>query len=174
MELRNIPACTGKTKPAAKSPPTSTEHPRLHGENFWCIAQNFVQHGTSPPARGKRPRSAARGTQGRNIPACTGKTRSFLTITLSPTEHPRLHGENSRLRARLAKSRNIPACTGKTLPLPCAKWGSSEHPRLHGENWHLSLKQESHGGTSPPARGKHFGATSPSPVYTLRGLRKPS
>ena len=55
--VRNIPACAGKTNPAALGDPEKPEHPRVRGENFGN--NNFIEkpEGTSPRARGKRPRS---------------------------------------------------------------------------------------------------------------------
>ena len=192
---RNIPACTGKTYRIAHGWPAHPEHPRLHGENLCrsCLCPRNV--GTSPPARGKRLLHQSCTNPPRNIPACTGKTSVCSKTRRWPTEHPRLHGENQALivaqviragtsppaRGKLGKAawdigahRNIPACTGKTGQRIARTRYTTEHPRLHGENCDILPRRHQIGGTSPPARGKHFGATSPSPVYTLRGLRKPS
>ena len=91
---RNIPACTGKTRPTCTPRMRRSEHPRLHGENEIDAALLTPDGGTSPPARGKPsyPRPECRTS--RNIPACTGKTPSSGCGRSVPAEHPRLHGEN--------------------------------------------------------------------------------
>ena len=71
---RNIPACTEKTVAADRVHSTFLEHPRVYGENDHVTTFGGYNYGTSPRVRGKRIAFGIPEREGRNIPACTGKT----------------------------------------------------------------------------------------------------
>ena len=149
----------------------------MRGENIEYENQASSDEGTSPRARGKPTPPPTGRREGRNIPACAGKTMSPLGLLIANAEHPRVRGEN-RFAARVGllaggtsprargkqpqrmathhMHRNIPACAGKTsVPASCAP-AKKEHPRVRGENGFSSPKFCPRGGTSPRARGKQY------------------
>ena len=52
-DVRNIPACAGKTLLSSYLLHTSMEHPRVRGENTLSALLAKINVGTSPRARGK-------------------------------------------------------------------------------------------------------------------------
>ena len=94
LQVRNIPACAGKTAPPATSESPTTEHPRVRGENFETRFSEDILSGTSPRARGKLPTRRPIGIYKRNIPACAGKTVWVVFPIEAVSEHPRVRGEN--------------------------------------------------------------------------------
>ena len=116
-EIRNIPACAGKTPEGGFSPGLAQEHPRVRGENVFDAHPLDAARGTSPRARGKQGFFTQRCRLRRNIPACAGKTLRRNASRKLWIEHPRVRGENSVLNPRSSQcAGNIPACAGKTLP----------------------------------------------------------
>ena len=73
-DLRNIPACAGKTHTTPYRRREGEEHPRVRGENPTTPLGAIGFAGTSPRARGKRFFVAKMHAFVRNIPACAGKT----------------------------------------------------------------------------------------------------
>ena len=133
--IRNIPACAGKTNSPVKGLIRWPEHPRVRGENLPVMVPRKSLRGTSPRARGKHKALAQAGCNNGNIPACAGKTFNCVESSFRGQEHPRVRGENrlsqsgkticsgTSPRARgkpyanstpKPKIRNIPACAGKT------------------------------------------------------------
>ena len=172
---RNIPAYAGKTFKSAWSPSTSSEHPRVCGENGVQTVAMPPRVGTSPRMRGKRPRVPSSSRRQRNIPAYAGKTQNPWSGSPQIPEHPRVCGENPssslftvyltgtspRMRGKqplaarsLCRPRNIPAYAGKTMRLSHGDDIVSEHPRVCGENPVLVRWNSSQTGTSPRMRGK--------------------
>ena len=98
IHSRNIPAYAGKTFEMVSAHLGAREHPRVCGENPCPCPHMVVKSGTSPRMRGKRSSAHAWSGCGGNIPAYAGKTRVFLSLILSKTEHPRVCGENPLLR----------------------------------------------------------------------------
>ena len=70
---------------------------------------------------------------------------------------PRARGKHNFHEVKISYLGNIPACAGKT-PAPAAlALSAEEHPRVRGENIMCDAEHVHSGGTSPRARGKHFG-----------------
>ena len=114
--VRNIPACAGKTSMVGVSGAWVTEHPRVRGENRPEHMATVTSEGTSPRARGKQHLLRNRFVQPRNIPACAGKTTlcaSLFPINLGTS--PRARGKPGPRAHEYRGVRNIPACAGKTL-----------------------------------------------------------
>ena len=74
MRVRNIPAYAGKTGAEKANQMTTTEHPRVCGENPGKDTITWTMEGTSPRMRGKRRLRRRRRHFERNIPAYAGKT----------------------------------------------------------------------------------------------------
>ena len=91
---RNIPAYAGKTTSLAIPRRTSSEHPRVCGENPKGRTFTVPVNGTSPRMRGKQLHLRYRGALARNIPAYAGKTLFEAEAVRQPEEHPRVCGEN--------------------------------------------------------------------------------
>ena len=174
--VRNIPAYAGKTITPCFSPSTSTEHPRVCGENETELVVHLLVCGTSPRMRGKPYHLAINVHILRNIPAYAGKTPPQITPVCTATEHPRVCGENRvsplrsltgsgtspRMRGKpdagdcgSGAGRNIPAYAGKTHPAPTLFLLVGEHPRVCGENPWIVRQRFTQEGTSPRMRGKH-------------------
>ena len=71
---RFIPAGAGNTCSAKLLTTSTAVHPRLRGEHVTGIGGQSVAYGSSPPARGTRPRLPLRHRARRFIPACAGNT----------------------------------------------------------------------------------------------------
>ena len=95
LGVRNIPAYAGKTIAGTYIWRPLAEHPRVCGENADNVVMPVFNAGTSPRARGKRPKAHRGRLVGRNIPACAGKTSMVGVSGAWVTEHPRVRGENS-------------------------------------------------------------------------------
>ena len=134
---------------------TTTEHPRVRGENPATWWKSGAPRGTSPRTRGKRPGGKIELLPYRNIPAYAGKTIRQRKEVAQCREHPRVRGENRvvpiavkapcgtspRTRGKQPlrtpphhQTRNIPAYAGKTVTLVFVEQCFEEHPRVRGEN----------------------------------------
>ena len=74
LNLRNIPAYAGKTDMIKYYHMSTTEHPRVCGENAAGTLRLPNFNGTSPRMRGKQPINSCEQHTRRNIPAYAGKT----------------------------------------------------------------------------------------------------
>ena len=92
--IRNIPAHAGKTQLVNQSTPGHTEHPRARGENRRPRKKPRPPRGTSPRTRGKHFNAHDFHVSFRNIPAHAGKTRIWICLRTTESEHPRARGEN--------------------------------------------------------------------------------
>ena len=134
-QLRNTPACAGKTCRFRWSGPCTRKHPRLRGEDAWHYLKHYTAPETPPLARGRRGLRRRNGLCRGNTPACAGKTERTDQQDEKQRKHPRLRGEDKAkarapglrgetpplARGRLStcgicrkSSRNTPACAGKT------------------------------------------------------------
>ena len=130
-----IPACAGSTTGAHPAPPAAGDHPRVRGEHLTVVILDEAHTGSSPRARGARPRGRERDAAAGIIPACAGSTGDGGARVPRSRDHPRVRGEHlsivpdaervmgSSPRARGALSRGreqrkkpgiIPACAGST------------------------------------------------------------
>ena len=89
-----IPACAGKTLTAYLDGGTYTAHPRVCGENLEQSVGAVNTVGSSPRVRGKLNTRRAVELEERLIPACAGKTFSFVCCEIVERAHPRVCGEN--------------------------------------------------------------------------------
>ena len=172
---RNIPAHAGKTIQAVYQHQESPEHPRARGENVCPHTLLPCLKGTSPRTRGKHNPRDHTGYRVRNIPAHAGKTRFFIVLLSTYSEHPRARGENLDARFDMAAdlgtsprtrgkqcshsrttnhTGNIPAHAGKTFATGYQHLPGAEHPRARGENKLCKKSASWTRGTSPRTRGK--------------------
>ena len=114
QETRNIPAYAGKTPKPGGLLLTTSEHPRVCGENGHPGFPPANQVGTSPRMRGKQMATKYHGELLRNIPAYAGKTAMPPRVLLKVAEHPRVCGENGCLLWR-------------------QRWGRGTSPRMRGK-----------------------------------------
>ncbi len=152
---RSIPACAGKTATVrARGVPLGVD-PRVRGEDCEKRAQDALEEGRSPRARGRPPTSAGSRTDRRSIPACAGKTTARCAgtwrsgvdprvrgedavttplVTLHGGRSPRARGRHSRERMRAHVERSIPACAGKTSGASWCSPCKPVDPRVRGED----------------------------------------
>ena len=174
---RFIPACAGNTKRLERTTKASAVHPRVRGEHVTRAPDRFRFGGSSPRARGTRPRPGNDGPAKRFIPACAGNTSISTASHTRTTVHPRVRGEHvlrgafdtvpngSSPRARgtpiqdrssAAPRRFIPACAGNTSPIEDQYSIDPVHPRVRGEHLTRNEAQAHFRGSSPRARGTQF------------------
>ena len=173
---RFIPAGAGNTPPAQRFGRTLPVHPRRRGEHTRSWAGGGKNAGSSPQARGTRPRRAQWCIRSRFIPAGAGNTLCLSASKKRRTVHPRrrgehlnvpwsntaIHGSSPQARGTLTKSqelidikRFIPAGAGNTAPRTKPESCSSVHPRRRGEHRCEIIAPELSHGSSPQARGTH-------------------
>ena len=170
-----IPACAGETASSCDSRPWRRDHPRLRGGNGRRCTSWVTPPGSSPLARGKRPRRRETPRERGIIPACAGETIRVDSDRICEQDHPRLRGGNrvawsvgmrapgssplargkrGRTSRRSLRVRIIPACAGETPRWRPGSCACSDHPRLRGGNWVIEQPMATTGGSSPLARGK--------------------
>ena len=93
-QTRFIPAGAGNTQTSSAIPPAKTVHPRWRGEHDWQDLPEGSVFGSSPLARGTRPRLVLRFVQQRFIPAGAGNTAGTITRIWRRPVHPRWRGEH--------------------------------------------------------------------------------
>ena len=76
--LRLIPACAGKTMNPPTTAERTTAHPRVCGENNATKRSETALQGSSPRVRGKPGKLMTQDWNQGLIPACAGKTWTWL------------------------------------------------------------------------------------------------
>ena len=177
MPCRNTPACAGTTETAATPQPSSSEHPRVRGDDRGRPRSTGSGCGTPPRARGRRLANYLAVCVGWNTPACAGTTRTPRPGSIRCLEHPRVRGDDlmrfrpigwyggtpPRARGRPARSRhrradqgNTPACAGTTWWTCWRRSWRGEHPRVRGDDVPHCLNAHRLTGTPPRARGRRI------------------
>ena len=173
---RLIPARAGSTFFRALPGRLIEAHPRSRGEHHTRVLRALRGAGSSPLARGARPREGRRVAVPGLIPARAGSTIQSLFPASGPWAHPRSRGEHAPLSparpvatgsSPLARgARPAPYPGGMTAGLIPARAGSTPpgrpglgrggaHPRSRGEHSMCVVPDGSGGGSSPLARGAH-------------------
>ena len=93
---RLIPAGAGRTGTVSFPGSSSWAHPRWRGEDAATIIAVLAALGSSPLARGGRPRGRPAGVTRRLIPAGAGRTRPGPVVVGTRPAHPRWRGEDTR------------------------------------------------------------------------------
>ena len=169
-----IPACAGFTSPSLESSAGFSDHPRLRGVYAAQEDRARAQGGSSPLARGLRPRLHGDPLNDRIIPACSGFTAAHPVLPLLRADHPRLRGVyhsaadvaydergssplarglHATLFSRYFRHRIIPACAGFTGRVDLPHVHVSDHPRLRGVYLKTVDALVQTVGSSPLARG---------------------
>ena len=138
------------------------------------MADDPILVGSSPRARGARPRPGRIQIRAGIIPACAGSTPRPRLRRLWSRDHPRVRGEHSRpgCRARAVQGSSprargaletasekdgvvgiIPACAGSTCTSSTPSPASRDHPRVRGEHYKRLCAELCREGSSPRARG---------------------
>ena len=147
LQPRFIPACAGNSRSRRTTPTTTTVHPRVCGELFWCGEQVLVGDGSSPRVRGTRSHAAAHRFARRFIPACAGNS------VVAPSRSRSMPGSSPRVRGT------------RLIPWSCRSQ-PSVHPRVCGELAPPSCPFCSLCGSSPRVRGTLFG------LVALAGIQR--
>ena len=173
------PACAGKTSTRRLAKLQTQDHPRMRGEDFELMQEQYDVEGITPACAGKtcNPLTGgswssgspphARGRRGGNLPrrlragitpACAGKTWQRSNAHASVRDHPRMRGEDvfGRNRAR-PRDGITPACAGKTSTSINGKPGTGDHPRMRGEDGDPRPEEPGGRGSPPHARGRLAG-----------------
>ncbi len=173
-QWRFIPAGAGNTQDAAKLDIHVTVHPRWRGEHRAQCCLAVAHAGSSPLARGTRPRLGGFPPGRRFIPAGAGNTRAHPPACLAVPVHPRwrgehhladhlaveVHGSSPLARGTQdqqpgihAAHRFIPAGAGNTTGGVARADDPAVHPRWRGEHSVWTWRVVAGGGSSPLARG---------------------
>ena len=168
------PACAGSRATATPSTRTPRDHPRVRGEQGQHSADDHVQQGSPPRARGAGSTLSRRPRPAGITPACAG-SRVCSDIDLSPSwDHPRVRGEQkwtapaaaytagSPPRARGAgmvpapgrvTCGITPACAGSRTSCRRSGGHGRDHPRVRGEQSAEFTRTAWVVGSPPRARG---------------------
>ena len=92
--LRIIPAYAGSTSSPASPTPSVPDHPRIRGEHIDLRAAEDTTKGSSPHTRGAPFPCPATFVWSGIIPAYAGSTAKGLSMSPTPTDHPRIRGEH--------------------------------------------------------------------------------
>ena len=129
------PACAGKTPRWHTASASTSDHPRMRGEDILGSKVRAAKPGSPPHARGRQLGRDLGSVGARITPACAGKTAQRVYREIEASDHPRMRGEDSRstgpcwcgggspphARGRRRRAdfqpairRITPACAGKT------------------------------------------------------------
>ncbi len=171
---RIIPARAGNTRRPHAAPAAAADHPRSRGEHLSTRWMASAVAGSSPLARGTRPREAAAAGGERIIPARAGNTLPRSARPSYFADHPRSRGEHVALlvpapnsvgssplargtlrigEAPVVDRRIIPARAGNTPSCRGPSPKSTDHPRSRGEHGTAQDGTAVNCGSSPLARG---------------------
>ena len=153
MSAGLIPARAGRTGGARRGALGLGAHPRSRGADGFKGAAAGMQTGSSPLARGGRPRRAQRRPERGLIPARAGRTSSRRTPARPPWAHPRSRGADLALPLDLVRVQGssplarggrrvpvlegrggglIPARAGRTCATRHGRRKKWAHPRSRG------------------------------------------
>ena len=150
---RFIPACAGNTLPGGGCRRRTPVHPRVRGEHASPRSMSRCAPGSSPRARGTRPRCLCGDARDRFIPACAGNTPTPAHSELTSAVHPRVRGEHdSRAMALRTSSGSSPRARG-TRAADVSHWGKVRFIPACAGNTVYCGRQSTKPGSSPRARG---------------------
>ncbi len=171
---RIIPACAGNASWKSAGASCSPDHPRMRGERRRVLPEQLVEAGSSPHARGTRPRTPSRCGVPRIIPACAGNALQAPRESRPSADHPRMRGERAircirsrscggssphargtpeRVQDAPDARRIIPACAGNAWRARHRTRRPADHPRMRGERRQRHGVRDRDVGSSPHARG---------------------
>ena len=151
------PHARGRRASADSNRASTSDHPRMRGEDYFWVQSGLVANWITP--------------------ACAGKTRMRLPKYSHTADHPRMRGEDHLRNVCLphvegspphARGRQVqqgsrregpgitPACAGKTCRCPASLPRISDHPRMRGEDRICPTRACWSSGSPPHARGRHL------------------
>ena len=169
-----IPARAGFTPERPRPRRAGSDHPRSRGVYVFRAKRYVGTAGSSPLARGLRPKDPVREGRGRIIPARAGFTKMVQAYSGNMRDHPRSRGVYSAAKRPLTstrgssplarglrrqqdrrrrRSRIIPARAGFTSSRCSRTSPRRDHPRSRGVYLPEAEKFEAWVGSSPLARG---------------------
>ena len=145
---RFIPACAGNTSPWRTAGRRAPVHPRVRGEHGPETAVSPGLDGSSPRARGTRPRWPAQLPSQPVHPRVRGEHISYLLFPKKVIgSSPRARGTRAGHAGDAGLQRFIPACAGNTRGehpggMGCTPPGVGSSPRARGTRRDASLGRE--------------------------------
>ena len=151
---RFIPAWAGNSRMRGPTPPETTVHPRVGGEQHFDALHELPQFGSSPRGRGTVDTPLCRVSLARFIPAWAGNRWVRCACPEIGPVHPRVGGEQCHPSRHLARAggssprgrgtalltepaitglRFIPAWAGNSKISTTAAETTPVHPRVGGE-----------------------------------------
>ena len=172
-ERRKTPACAGRTSSSPGPPTSTTEDPRLRGEDYGYHTVPVAEPGRPPPARGGRDPRRARDLLRRKTPACAGEDAILdATRVVADGRPPPARGGHVQELEQEGKRRKTPACAGRTRSWTCTRCGCREDPRLRGEDIGPIAAKRVADGRPPPARGGQTTSASCRQRFNVRPIRR--
>ena len=142
-------------------------HARGRGEHQCALDASVALPGSSPRARGTRPRAGLSRSLMRFIPAGAGNTATPAPgPPMWAVQSPRARGTRAIIPSREVADRFIPAGAGNTPPETASSSASAVHPRGRGEHYGDPKGVGGDVGSSPRARGTRH------PVCSGRGRHR--
>ena len=90
---RITPACAGSSPPKSVTVLSSTDHPRVCGEQREYMSASQLKRGSPPRVRGAAPTYGQEGADHGITPACAGSRHFTHNVTHILPDHPRVCGE---------------------------------------------------------------------------------
>ena len=149
-----IPACAGNSATCEARCRVVRDHPRVCGEQLYCVLTLMNCLGSSPRVRGTAFSDCFLINRAGIIPACAGNSLAFRLLKCLYKDHPRVCGEQrfmmkagqpvkgssprvrgtvDNLRYFKAHRRIIPACAGNRWHRVRSSYLERDHPRVCGE-----------------------------------------
>ena len=156
--LRFIPAGAGNTHSFWAAAENRAVHPRRRGEHTPPPNVDADNIGSSPQARGTRPRGPTNTVHSRFIPAGAGNTLTFCRHSLKRPVHPRRRGEHSAIAQAIDRVfGSSPQARGTPIFPRETPSSDTVHPRRRGEHPTARVALFTVAGSSPQARGTQPG-----------------
>ena len=90
------PACAGNSSTSGGGATTSTDHPRVCGEQSFATSAAPIIDGSPPRVRGTVCPVSSGLKCGRITPACAGNSSNYVGIAGGAGDHPRVCGEQTK------------------------------------------------------------------------------
>ena len=174
VQIRITPACAGNRLLESICPARRKDHPRVCGEQLFCVNSSIEATGSPPRVRGTVISEDINDNTFRITPACAGNSSLHPLRPQARRDHPRVCGEQfcklfygvcivgspPRVRGTAlarkggALSKGItPACAGNRGMRGYARVCEGDHPRVCGEQGVRLIFDSFNPGSPPRVRG---------------------